>query len=82
MCTVYYRKVVVLTEVLILATPPETCGGGYCDNNTWVYSLPADCGQTYTTISMPIRRAFGVFRNAPIDTFLPVRATCSSSVAQ
>lgn len=54
MCTVYYRKLMFLAEVTITATAPETCGGGYCDNNTWAYSVAPPCGQAYKTVTLPI----------------------------
>lgn len=56
-CTVYYRQMEFLSEITLTATPPESCGGGYCDNNTWTYALAQPCGETYTTVTVPITAA-------------------------
>lgn len=57
MCTLYYRQMQFLTELVMIATEPETCGGGYCDNNTWAYTLAPTCSESYTTINVPITAA-------------------------
>lgn len=56
-CTVYYRTMNFLTELVITATEPDTCGGGYCDNNTWTYALAPTCSETYRTVNVPISAA-------------------------
>lgn len=57
MCTVYYRTINFLTELTITASEPQSCGGGYCDNNTWVYALAPTCAETYKTVNVPITAA-------------------------
>ena len=54
MCTVYYRQMKFLSMITMTATPPTTCGGGYCENTTWVYAEAPSCGTTYQTVTIPI----------------------------
>jgi hypothetical protein len=54
MCTVYYRQMSFLSLLSLTAMPPSSCGGGYCENTTWVYSEAASCGTTYESVRLPI----------------------------
>jgi hypothetical protein len=54
MCTVYYRQMSFLSLLSLTATPPSSCGGGYCENTTWVYTEAPSCGTTYESVRLPI----------------------------
>ena len=54
MCTVYYRQVNFLTMLTIAASPPVSCGGGYCENTTWSFAEAPSCGAVYTPVTVPI----------------------------
>ena len=54
MCTVYYRQMKFLSMITMTATPPTSCGGGYCENTTWVYGQAPECGSVYQTVTIPI----------------------------
>ena len=56
-CTVYYRQVTFLTTLTLVATPPESCGGGYCANTTWTYALAPACSAVYAPSTFPIDEA-------------------------
>jgi hypothetical protein len=54
LCTVYYRQMDFLTALTLVASPPESCGGGYCANTTWSYSLSPSCSSVFTPSTSPI----------------------------
>ena len=54
MCTVYYRQVNFLTMLTLAASPPVSCGGGYCENTTWSFAEAPSCGAVYTPVTVPI----------------------------
>lgn len=57
MCTVYYREVSFLSMLTLAATPPDSCGGGYCANTTWSYAPAPACSTLYTPVTLPIDAA-------------------------
>ena len=57
LCTVYYRKMSFLTSLSVVASPPETCGGGYCDNSTWIYALAPSCATSFTPQLLAVSQA-------------------------
>lgn len=57
MCTVYYRQISFLSMLTIAASPPASCGGGYCENTTWSYAEAPACGAVYTPVTLAIDAA-------------------------
>jgi len=43
-----------LSMITMTAAPPTSCGGGYCENTTWVYGEAPSCGTVYETVTIPI----------------------------
>jgi len=57
MCTVWYRQIEFLKTLTLVASPPDSCGGGYCANSTWSYTLAPSCSSQLTPSTIAIDEA-------------------------